>query len=556
MDPAKTRGFPGGADSVAFTLMMGIAAYLGRENPDFVYPHILWAFLALLAFNLLNFGLLARRLPPERRQAVAVGANTLLIAAILYYSGGHVSYFWVMFLLPIFSACLAFRERGILWTTGAALALLLLFHAESLRFRIWVEVLSMVVKMLTLLAAAGVTMRVAAGERRAVHRLAEEQERAERERREAREKLQHMDRLATLGTLSASIAHELKSPLASVLGFAQVGLGGPDDAPRLRRALERVEEGALRCRRTLQDMLAFARSQKSGKGACDLNALILECIELKRCDMVLSPVRIEETLAADLPAVELAGPEFQQVLFNLLGNADQALREKGGGLIRVRTSREDGRVRVVVQDDGPGIPPEAADKVWEPFYTTKPAGQGTGLGLSISRQIVEDHGGTIRLDAPPEGGARFTIEFPLPKLPAPPPPPAPARANAPSAPTRRRRVVLAEDDPGCVPLIETLLKPLSVDLAKAESFDEALRLMRAERPDLLIMDIKMPGMSPGEFLAHLDADEKLRDVPIVPVSGSVTAAALETLLKFKGLQVLEKPFDISEFDRRIREALK
>lgn len=241
--------------------------------------------------------------------------------------------------------------------------------------------------------------------------LRRELERGQKERTQMREKLQHIDRLATLGTLSAGIAHELNGPLASILGFAEAGLE-ENPEPEQAHILQQVEKNAKRCRDIIQNTLSFARSRGAAREPADLNALVRQCVDLKRHDWHGGGVTIEEAYAAGLPPAPMSGPEIQQIVFNLLTNAEQSIRASGAaGVIRVSTSVEDGRVVAAVQDDGPGISGEAMPRIWEPFFTTKPAGQGTGLGLSISKRIAESHRGRLRVDSK-AGRTVFSLELP------------------------------------------------------------------------------------------------------------------------------------------------
>ncbi|HAH07888.1 MAG TPA: hypothetical protein DCM05_15420 [Elusimicrobia bacterium] len=539
-------------DGIAFSLVMAVAAFLGRENPRFVHPHILWCFLALLSFNLLNFAWLFGRLEPGRRIPLVLAVNVLLITMVVFYSGGPQSYFWVMFLLPIFTACLALSRRGIWATTAGALLALAVFHWGALAHHLWAEVLELLTKAATLAVSAVVLMRVSFDDRSAREKLEEERKSSDEERRKLREQLQHMDRLATMGTLSASIAHELNSPLATILGFAQVGLSGSIDQDKIVHALHRIEEGALRCKRTIQGILAFSRGAKAERAPVDVNALLHECLELKRFEWISGHIRTEETYEQGLPLVPLSGPEFQQVVFNLLTNAEQAIRSHGEGRGRIRLKSElaGGRLRVLVSDDGPGIPPEVLDRIWEPFFTTKPVGTGTGLGLGISKQIIEDQGGRLCVRSEPGRGASFIIDLPAPSSPAEAPA---APAQAPAAPSRH--ILVAEDDPALRPLLFQLLKPFGHPVRFAETFDEAARMVRQDPPVLLVSDLKMPGMPALDFFVQLRAEGRLERLPILPISGSVPGDALSLFLKSRGLSVLEKPFEIEEFKARVKKAL-
>jgi signal transduction histidine kinase len=406
--------FSGPLEGLVFAIVMAVAAFLGRENPLFVYPEVLYGFAGLLAFNLLNFALLPRLLDERRRAALAVACDILFLTLVLRWSGGAESYFWVLLLLPVFSGCLVFGPRGVLAVTAAALAPLLAFHAAASPGWHWGGALELVIKAAIVAASAAVVTRVAGRERAARRSLESERRRGESERARARERLQRMDRLATLGTLSAGIAHELKTPLAAILGYTQVAADGGLPPREHARIFGRIADAARRCDGTIQDMLAMARQKTGARRPCDVNALIRECVSLAQYDWVSDRIQVEADYAADLPRVPLSGPEFQQVLFNLLANARQAIRGsgRGGGLIRVATRRDGEELEVRVSDDGPGIPPEVAPRIWEPFFTTKPEGEGTGLGLAICRRIVELHGGTLALD-PGGPGAAFVIRLPL-----------------------------------------------------------------------------------------------------------------------------------------------
>ncbi|MBI5238856.1 MAG: GHKL domain-containing protein [Elusimicrobia bacterium] len=426
----------GPVDGVVFAVLMVAAAFLGRENPRFVYPQVLYGFLALLAFNLLNFSVLPRLLPEPRRAVLVAAYNILCLALVVRFSGGPQSYFWVLYLLPLFNACLAFRVRGVAAVAAAVVALLWASHAGAWTQARWAGLLEPLVKTAIICASAFVVLRVAAREREACGRLEGERRRGETERTRVQEQLRGMDRLATLGTLTAGVTHELNTPLSAILAWAHMRPGRDFGEEELPRVLERIEACAERCRRIMQDMLAFARQKTGGSRFCDLNALLRECLKIKEHDLLPDRVQAEADLAEDLPEVLTCPGEFQQVVFNLLTNAHQALRGAGrkDGRIRLSSRKEGGWVMVAVEDNGPGVPPELAERIWDSFFTTKAEGEGTGLGLAICRQIVMGQGGRIALEEAPGGGARFVVRLALPAAPAPvSPAPAPAVLQAAAA---------------------------------------------------------------------------------------------------------------------------
>jgi len=258
-------------------------------------------------------------------------------------------------------------------------------------------------------------MRVAVRERESRGRLEADRLRVEQEKARSRDQLMALDRLAMLGTLSAGITHELNSPLSAILGFTEVALEKDCQPADARRFFSRIQNCARRCSQIMKDMLAFSRQRTGQPRLCDVNALLRECLQLKEHDWLVYGLQVETDLAEGLPPVMISSGEFQQVIFNLLTNAQQAICGPGrkGGLIRLHSRLEGTRVLVSVQDNGPGVPPELAERIWEPFFTTKPEGEGTGLGLAICRQIILRQGGSLAMEEAPGGGAEFRVLLPL-----------------------------------------------------------------------------------------------------------------------------------------------
>jgi signal transduction histidine kinase len=407
--------FSGPVDGTVFAVLMAAAAFLGRENPRFVYPEVLFSFLLVLGFNFLNFSVLPRFMRESRRAALAVANNIVLLSVVVHFSGGPQSYFWVLYLLPVFNACLSLSASGVLAATGAVVALLLAFHRDAWASGHAAALLELMIKTAVISSSALVVMRVATREREALGRLEEQRVRAEQEKAEAREQLVVSDRRAILGTLCASITHELSTPLAAILGYSQVALSQDLPPADILRFFGRIQDCAQRCRKIMQDTLDFSRQNSGESRPCDINALLRDCLQLVKNDWLAYDITVEAELAEDLPPVPCFPAELQQVVFNLLSNAGQAIRGSGrkDGRIRLRSRLEGGSATVSVEDNGPGVPYEHAERIWEPFFTTKPAGEGTGLGLAICRQIVAHHGGKLSLEAAPEGGAIFRVQLPL-----------------------------------------------------------------------------------------------------------------------------------------------
>jgi PAS domain S-box-containing protein len=243
---------------------------------------------------------------------------------------------------------------------------------------------------------------------------------------ELRDQLVHTERLSAVGQLVAGVAHELNNPLQSVIGYAELLMEAqPDGASR--EQLAQVQSEAMRAARIVRNLLSFVRRSPSARSVEDLNAVVQAAMTLRAYELQTANIVLEERYAPDLPPVWINREQVQQVLLNLILNAEQALlSRRGNGRIVVRTARTPDGVAVDVEDDGPGIPAPIAGRIFEPFFSTKEVGQGTGLGLSIALGIAESYGGTLTL-VRSRAGACFRLSLPaapygadLPKLAATP----------------------------------------------------------------------------------------------------------------------------------------
>ncbi|HEU6453756.1 MAG TPA: PAS domain S-box protein, partial [Gemmatimonadaceae bacterium] len=215
------------------------------------------------------------------------------------------------------------------------------------------------------------------------------------ERRLADQLLQR-EKLAAVGQLVSGVAHELNNPLAGVMAFSQLLLAAPsdDEPPDQRRAIEAIHQEAKRAAKIVSNLLTFARQHQPERQLTDLNRVVTDTVELRRYALRVQGVEVELRLDPLLPLTWADPFQLQQVVLNLVTNAEQALTEwPGERRILIESSRAGATLVVRVQDSGPGIDGENIGRVFNPFFTTKPVGEGTGLGLSISDGIVREHGG-------------------------------------------------------------------------------------------------------------------------------------------------------------------
>ncbi|MFO7898985.1 MAG: ATP-binding protein [Planctomycetota bacterium] len=227
-------------------------------------------------------------------------------------------------------------------------------------------------------------------------------------------KLEEEKRLAYVGTIAAGMAHEIRNPLSSVKMNIQMiehrlNEFGETESDYLATKVARIHRETARLEESVNNFLAFARPKPLQRDWADMNQAIDHVVEFLEPACRGEGIRIVRDYAEDLPEAHIDAEQLGQAVENLIRNAQQATGE--GGTIEVYTGRHDHVVEVRVSDDGPGIPPEVQDKVFEIFFTTKDA--GSGLGLTIVKQIVEAHGGRVHFDTIEKRGTTFTIQLPI-----------------------------------------------------------------------------------------------------------------------------------------------
>jgi len=231
--------------------------------------------------------------------------------------------------------------------------------------------------------------------------------------RQAQEQLMQADKLSSIGQLISGVAHELNNPLSSVMGFTQL-LQASEKEAKARQHLDRVYTEAVRCQKIVQNLLTFARRHKPEKVLLNINDVLESTLELCAYQLHVDSIRVQRELQTDLPRTMADFHQMQQVFMNVIINAHQAIQETNRkGLIKVRSSFSDGKVRVEIVDNGPGIQPQNVQKIFDPFFSTRPPGQGVGLGLSICYGILQEHDGRIWAGGAGRQETRIVVELPV-----------------------------------------------------------------------------------------------------------------------------------------------
>jgi two-component system, NtrC family, sensor kinase len=224
------------------------------------------------------------------------------------------------------------------------------------------------------------------------------------------EQLQHSEKMASIGLLAAGVAHEVNTPLTGISSYTQmlrqqVGASDPGGA-----LLEKIEKQTFRAAKIINNLLNFSRSGSTELERLDLNKVLLDVLSLLEHQLDKSHIKVRKELTAELPPVRGNENRLQQVFFNLILNARDAM-SKGGWLTLVTRADED-TVVVEVRDTGSGISREDIKRIYDPFFTTKGIGRGTGLGLAVSYGILQEHGGAIFVDSSPGKGTTFQVALP------------------------------------------------------------------------------------------------------------------------------------------------
>jgi signal transduction histidine kinase len=245
------------------------------------------------------------------------------------------------------------------------------------------------------------------------NKMASELDSREKALQDAQSALVQSEKMAAFGQLGAGIAHEIKNPLAGILGLAQLTKRKMNKNEPAYKNMEIIEKETNRCTTIIQNLLKFARQEKVDYGPVDLNQVARDAMAIVEHQLEMNKVKLSADLMENLPIISGNANQIQQVLINLMINAQQAMDGSRGEVTVSSLAGGNGHVELKVSDNGPGMPEEVRAKIFEPFFTTKPVGKGTGLGLSVSYGIIQEHKGEIRVDSRLDEGTTFAMTFPV-----------------------------------------------------------------------------------------------------------------------------------------------
>jgi PAS domain S-box-containing protein len=362
-----------------------------------------------------------------------------------------------------------------------------------------------------------------------------------------RDQIVHSERLSAIGELVAGVAHEINNPLQTIIGSVELMME-ERTTPAMHHDLELVRREAGRAGQIVRSLLSFVRRSPPDRAAVDLNAIIRATVELREYHLQQNNIVVATELQEG-PIRALANrEEIQQVILNLVLNAEQAMKMSGQGRrITLRSYTAGPQQAIEVADDGPGIGAELRGRVFEPFFTTKDVGQGTGLGLSISHGIAAAHGGSLELCHGTAGGACFRLTLPAyagaglveeaqPDLP----PLAPRRTHD------SLRALIVDDEMPIRRLLARLLSRRGFEVCEAESGEAALAIAAGGPLSVVLCDVRMPGMSGTDLYRELIMKDPHLASSFVFITGDKSSVNVEDALQ--AVPVLEKPFTAADLN--------
>jgi PAS domain S-box-containing protein len=352
------------------------------------------------------------------------------------------------------------------------------------------------------------------------------------------------NKLASIGELASGVAHELNNPLTTVIGYAQLLIESQDVSDHIKADLDKVYQESHRAAKIVQNLLSFARRRKPEKVYFEINNLVQKTLDLRSYELKVNNISVYVNLKTDIPDIKADYHQIQQVILNILINAEQSLAEvRRRGKITVTTSAVKDRIRISISDNGPGIIQSNIDRIFDPFFTTKEAGKGTGLGLSVCHGIVSAHGGKIYVESDEGKGTTFTIELPtaitedseivetymgseivFPRK------------------TITENILVIDDEPGIRDILTRIFSERGYRTDSASDAKTALEMLSQNGYALFIIDLKLPKIS-GQKLYEIMLDKYPSSTQrVMFITGDTITQSTQDFLDSTGKPYLTKPF--------------
>ncbi|NLX25589.1 MAG: response regulator [Lentisphaerae bacterium] len=365
--------------------------------------------------------------------------------------------------------------------------------------------------------------------------------------RQLEEQLRQSQKMDAIGQLAGGIAHDFNNMLMGIMGAADLLQNHLHDSPEAAEYYSTILSSCRRSAKLTRQLLTFARKQPVGTDSADVHKAIYNTISLLS-NTIDRRISMKTNLMAHTHTVIGDSTQIQNALMNLCINAAQSMTNGGSIQISTRSIDSEKAIEIAVRDEGCGIPEDILNKIYEPFFTTKPQGKGTGLGLSAVLGIIQQHGGSINVKSKMGQGTTFTIELPTDSKPAPKPTvPEPIQKGS-------GQILLIEDEPAIRQISSKMLKKLGFEVTSAENGKVGLDIYSKNKTkfDLVVLDMEMPEMNGHDcFFAMKELNP---DVRAILTSGYSSIDAVNTMLENGLCEVLDKPFTNSDLSQVIQRA--
>ena len=313
----------------------------------------------------------------------------------------------------------------------------------------------------------------------------------------------------------------------------------PED---IRKDVEIIYDGAQRVANITSRMLAYARQSKPEQTTVDINDIIKTTLDMRAYEAKSSNIEVTSQLDPDLPTTMDDAGQLQQVFLNIILNAEiEMINAHGKGSLSVKTERIDNAIRVSFKDDGPGIPKKNLDRIFDPFFTTREVGQGAGLGLSVSHGIVSQHHGKIYARSTLGKGATFVVELPIVNKAEQ------FKMTEPTAKEPKRvskaKILVVDDDSIVQQFLTQILGEEGHEVEIIDNGNDVLERLGSEDYGVILLDIKLPGMSGIEVYREIQKTHKASAHKVVFITGDVMSKNTIDFLAKTSSPYITKPFD-------------
>ena len=352
-----------------------------------------------------------------------------------------------------------------------------------------------------------------------------------------------------LGRAAANMVHELSNPLSAMVGFAESLEGSGACPEEMREDLQQMRQEAERCRRIISNLLSLARTPEPNPQPTDINELVERAIAVRVYQPGDGGAGVIRNLASDMPRVMVDPDQIEQIVLNLLTNAEEAVAQREQGpRVTVTTRTTGSEIIITVADNGPGIDPEHLPLIFNPLFSAKPSGKGTGLGLSVSQTLARQHGGGIMVRSRPGAGAVFTLRLPMVTTGE-----GADRAAGLRTEDQEARVLIADDEPVVRRVVGAVLRSQGYTVVESAALDEAAQAIESEPFDVVIADVGLAESGGGRLMGLLRRRPELMKGLILTTGGLDLPPGGE---EQRGPNpVLRKPFTPDQVRRAVRAAL-